>query len=75
MPGMSGDEVARRLRIQAGGRAVLFIAVTAQGDPASIQLMADAGVRLLLVKPVRPQDLVQMINDYWRALERPVGVQ
>ena len=68
MPMMSGDELAKKLAAQSAGRKVLFVAVTARGDVESIRRMADAGVGLLFVKPVGPQDLVRVIEGYWRAL-------
>ena len=73
MPGMQGDELARRLRIQAGGRSVLFVAVTARSDDDSIRRMADAGVGLLLVKPAAPHDLVRAIEDHWCATKYSGG--
>lgn len=71
MPGMDGDELARRLGAAAGGRRVLFVAVTARGDADSVRRMADAGVGLLLVKPVDPLDLVRIIDEYWRSSALP----
>ena len=68
MPGMCGDELARKMREQAAGRSILFVAITAQGDAESLRRMADAGVGLLFVKPVDPHDLIRMIEGYWRAL-------
>jgi len=68
MPGMDGDELARRLRQQAGDRAILFAAVTARGDAESIRRMAQAGVGLLFVKPVDTYDMMRVIEGHWRAL-------
>jgi len=75
MPGMSGDELARRLRDQAGGRKVLFVAITANGDAESARRMSVAGVSMLLVKPVDLQDLARFIEGYWRNSHGPDTVQ
>jgi len=62
MPGMDGDELAGRLRDQAAGRAVLFIAVTARGDPESRRRTAEAGFTLHLVKPVDPHQFIRILE-------------
>jgi len=51
MPGMDGDELARRLRARAGGRAVALVAVTARGDDEARRRTAAGGFRLHCVKP------------------------
>jgi ribulose-phosphate 3-epimerase len=52
MPGMEGDELAVRLRVQAAGQPVLFVAVTAMGSDESRHRTDAAGFSLHLVKPV-----------------------
>src|SRR5439155_22295325 len=54
MPGMTGDELAARLREQAAGRPVLLVAVTAMSNDDSHRRTAAAGFDLHLVKPVDP---------------------
>lgn len=62
MPGMDGDELAGRLRDQAAGRAMLFIAVTARGDEESRRRTTAAGFELHLVKPVNPHQFIRIIE-------------
>jgi len=69
MPGMDGDELAGRLRDQAAGRAVMFIAVTARGDEDSRHRTTAAGFTLHLVKPVDPHQFIRIIE----ALKRLEG--
>lgn len=66
MPGMEGDELAPLLRARAGGRPILFVAVTAMGDEASRRRTADAGFSLHLIKPVDPHDLLRVVDELWR---------
>jgi CheY-like chemotaxis protein len=61
MPGMSGYEVARRIRKQPGGHAIVLAALTGWGQPKDRQLSADAGFDAHLVKPVHHQTLVQLL--------------
>jgi two-component system OmpR family response regulator len=62
MPGMDGDELAVRLRDQAGGRPLLLVAVTAQDDAASGRRMTAAGFHRRLTKPADPTALVQLLT-------------
>ena len=62
MPGMDGDELAGRLRDQAAGRPILFLAVTAMGDDDSRRRTAAAGFVLHLIKPLDPHHLVQILS-------------
>ena len=69
MPAMAGDELARRLREQAAGRPVLFVAVTAMSNDESRDRTHDAGFRLHLVKPVDPHDLLRIVDELWQVLQ------
>jgi two-component system OmpR family response regulator len=69
MPGMNGDELAGRLRDQAAGRAILFIAVTAQSDDDSRRRTADAGFKLHLVKPVDPHHILRIMEALGHLLD------
>ena len=51
MPGLSGYELARRLRQQDGGRARTLVAVTGWGQPEDRRRTEEAGFDLHLVKP------------------------
>jgi len=57
IPGLSGYEVARRLRRRAGPEQVLLIAVTGFGDDRHRRQADEAGFDFYLVKPV---DLVTL---------------
>jgi two-component system CheB/CheR fusion protein len=61
MPGMNGYEVARRIRKQPGGHAIVLAALTGWGQPKDHQLSADAGFDAHLVKPVHHQTLAQLL--------------
>lgn len=65
MPGMGGDELAKRLRAQSW-RPLLIIAVTAMSDEASRQRTAAAGFHMHLIKPVDPAKLVEVVNALFR---------
>ena len=68
MPGMEGDELAVRLREQAAGRPMLFVAVTAMGNEECRQRTGAAGFHLHLVKPVDPHDLLRIVDELWQVL-------
>jgi CheY-like chemotaxis protein/two-component sensor histidine kinase len=52
MPGMSGYEVAQRIRQMPGGREILIVAVTGYGQEENRRQSAEAGIDLHLVKPI-----------------------
>jgi two-component system OmpR family response regulator len=68
MPVMEGDELAERLREQAGGRPMVIVAVTAMGNDASRQRTEAAGFHLHLLKPVDPHDLLRIVDELWQVL-------
>ena len=61
MPGLNGYEVARRLRADAATAATPLIAVTGWGQSADKQAAADAGFDRHLLKPLNPDDLLQVL--------------
>ena len=61
MPGMGGDEVARRLREQPWC-PLLLVALTAMSDEKSRACTAAAGFHLHLVKPVDPNKLLEVVD-------------
>lgn len=67
MPEMDGDELARRLRTQAGGEPLVLVAVTARSDEAARQRIKNGGFDLHFVKPVDPHQLVALVDTLWRA--------
>lgn len=66
LPGIDGYEVARRVRAGHGSRPLL-IALTGYGQPEDRQRAAEAGFDSLLVKPVDPAAL----SDLLATLEIP----
>lgn len=76
MPLMDGDELAVRLREQAGGRAMLLVAVTAMGGDEYLRRTEAAGFHLHLIKPVDPHDLLRVVDELWPlmdAADRPAA--
>jgi signal transduction histidine kinase/DNA-binding response OmpR family regulator len=63
LPGMSGYEVARRLRQLPGLEGVLLVALTGYGQDEDRQRSRDAGIDHHLVKPADPQALQQLLGD------------
>jgi PAS domain S-box-containing protein len=61
MPGMSGFEVARRLRMLKTGPNLKIVAVTGWGQEVDRQQSRDAGFDVHLVKPVDVEQLLKVI--------------
>jgi DNA-binding response OmpR family regulator len=62
LPGMSGWEVAARVRARARGKQPVVVAVTGYGSEADRWRSADAGVDLHLVKPADPVALIGLLD-------------
>jgi PAS domain S-box-containing protein len=62
MPGMSGHEVARRMRREAWGRDAVLIALTGWGQDSDKQAARAAGFDDHLTKPVDPQDVETVLT-------------
>jgi CheY-like chemotaxis protein len=62
MPGLTGYEVARKLRQSAAGRAVRLIAITGWGQDVDKERAYAAGFDYHLTKPVDPQRLVELLR-------------
>jgi len=73
MPGMEGDELAVRLREEAGGRPMLLVAVTAMGADECRRRTEEAGFHLHLVKPVDPHNLLRVVDELWRVVMAAKG--
>ncbi|VTS00611.1 histidine kinase : Histidine kinase OS=Asticcacaulis sp. AC460 GN=ABAC460_15120 PE=4 SV=1: Response_reg [Gemmata massiliana] len=67
MPGMDGDELARRLRERADGNPLVLVAVTAMSGDEARQRIKAGGFDLHFVKPVDPHQLVALVDTLWRA--------
>jgi CheY-like chemotaxis protein len=63
MPGMSGYDLARRLREIPRGHAPVLATMTAYNDLKHLDSAADAGFDLHFTKPVELNDLVDQIED------------
>jgi DNA-binding response OmpR family regulator len=57
LPGMSGYQLASRLRKLDALRRTVLIAVTGLADKDSMSLAIDAGFSLFMVKPLDPDEL------------------
>ena len=69
MPGMSGLEVARRLRALPWGRAVLLVAQTGWGQEEDRQRAREAGFDLHLTKPIDHAALMKLMPAPAAALD------
>ena len=66
LPGIDGYEVARRIRA-SGSRRPLLIALTGYGQPEDRRRATEAGFDSMLVKPVDPS----VLSDLLATLEIP----
>lgn len=62
MPGLSGHEVARRIRDQGGDKPVTLIAVTGWGQKADKERAAASGFDHHFTKPVEPSLLSALLQ-------------
>ena len=62
MPGLSGHEVARRIRAAAWGRHMLLVAATGWGQPEDKDAALAAGFDEHLVKPIAAADLQRLLR-------------
>jgi PAS domain S-box-containing protein len=67
MPGMSGYEVARRMRHEAWGRHAVLIALTGWGQETDKQAAHAAGFDDHLTKPVDPQGVERLLASHLEA--------
>jgi PAS domain S-box-containing protein len=63
MPGMSGHEVARRIRLEAWGRKARLIALTGWGQVHDKEAARASGFDLHLTKPVDPDELQKALGS------------
>ncbi len=62
LPGIDGFEVARRIRQDAAGKALMLVALTGYGAPEQRAKALESGFDLHLVKPVDPERLSALIS-------------
>lgn len=61
LPGMTGYEVARRLRQEPPAGLALLIALTGYGQEEARRRSSEAGFDVHLTKPVDPADLKELL--------------
>ncbi len=62
MPELTGWEVARALRADETSRQLVIIALTALSDPSDRVLSMASGCDAMLVKPIHPRALTQVVR-------------
>jgi PAS domain S-box-containing protein len=73
MPGMSGHEVARRMRREAWGRNAALVALTGWGQETDKQASRAAGFDDHLTKPVDPDDVEAVLTKLLGGASAPAG--
>lgn len=73
MPGMSGYELARQIRAEDWGRDALLIAVTGWGQQEDRERSRAAGFDHHLTKPVDPDALQALLEDFARQRQQRVS--
>ena len=63
LPGLDGNEVARRIRSALGRNEISLIAMTGYGQPEDRRRALQAGFDRYLVKPVDPTILAQLLAE------------
>jgi CheY-like chemotaxis protein/anti-sigma regulatory factor (Ser/Thr protein kinase) len=63
LPGMSGYELAARVRVHPNGRNCYLVALTGYGTAADITRARAAGFRQHLVKPAAPDALIEAVRQ------------
>ncbi|MGE5414756.1 MAG: ATP-binding protein, partial [Syntrophomonadaceae bacterium] len=63
MPTLDGYEAARRIRRESNGRKLKLIALTGYGQESDRRKSEEAGFDRHLVKPLRPQTLIELLAD------------
>ena len=63
LPKLNGYEVARKIRTQPWGKAVVMVAITGWGQEEDRQKAADAGFDAHLVKPMEHHSLTRLLAE------------
>ncbi|HEX3147550.1 MAG TPA: ATP-binding protein [Gemmataceae bacterium] len=69
MPGISGNDAARRIRMEPWGADIFLVALTGWGTDTDRQGTHDAGFDRHLVKPVEIQNLTRLLGELPIALD------
>jgi len=64
LPGISGFEVARRLRRDERTRHIPLIAATGYSHERQLSMAREAGFDRVLVKPIEPETLIDAIDEH-----------
>jgi two-component system response regulator MtrA len=72
LPGMSGIDVCRAIRLEAG---IPIIMLTAKSDTVDVVLGLESGADDYVVKPFKPKELVARIRARLRRAEEPPAEQ
>lgn len=71
MPTLDGYEAARRIRRESNGRPVRLVALTGYGQESDRRKSQEAGFDRHLVKPLRPQVLLELLADVEKSASLP----
>lgn len=63
LPGLTGDEVARRFRAARPEARTLLIATTASTSAADQNVCREAGMDAFIAKPLHPEKIVRALNE------------
>ncbi len=74
MPGMSGYEIARRVRRESWGRGALLLASTGWGQREDKEKAFTAGFDYHLTKPVDPDQLLRLVAEFSSQLRQSTRV-
>jgi CheY-like chemotaxis protein/two-component sensor histidine kinase len=67
LPRLNGYEACRRIREQSWGKEVILIALTGWGQEEDRRRSLEAGFNIHMVKPVDPQELLQLLASFQQA--------
>ena len=73
LPGLTGHQIARRIRENPGSRSMLLVALTGRGLPGDVQDSIAAGFDHHFVKPVDLDALVRLLGPPPGATPAPAG--
>jgi CheY-like chemotaxis protein len=71
LPSIDGYEVARRIRSRGAGSAPRLVGISGYGFEADRRRAMDAGFDAYLVKPVDPQILERLLDQWSRRKAEP----
>ena len=63
MPGMTGYQLAERLRTEPWAAGMLLVAATGWGQPQDVRRAREAGFDLHLTKPLDPERIVTIVAE------------